>query len=124
MMVNHIMCTPKILTNLCFTKQEIKTKNGSVKPHYSVLVVKMCWQNKKDCLSINGKKSVKVEEVTIEFENYFKQMPVPFKICADFECDLEGVEIYEGSYSKKYQEHIPCSFAHKVVCIDIFHCCF
>ena len=70
-------------------------------------------------------KSVKVEEVTIEFENYFKQMPVPFKIYADFECNLEGVEIYEGSYSKKYQEHIPCSFAHKVVCVDdIFHCCF
>ena len=85
----------------------------------------MCWQNKKDCLSINGVKSVKVEEVTIEFENYFKQMPVPFKIYADFECNLEGVEIYEGSYSKKYQEHIPCSFAHKVVCVDdIFHCCF
>ena len=32
----------KILTNLCFTKQEIKTKNGSVKVVYSVLVAKMC----------------------------------------------------------------------------------
>ena len=27
---------------LCFTKQTIKTKNGSVKVVYSVLVVKMC----------------------------------------------------------------------------------
>ena len=45
--------------------------------------------------------SVKVEEGTIEFENYFKQIPVPFKIYADFECNLESAEVYEGSYSKK-----------------------
>ena len=37
---------------------------------------------------------------------------------ADFECNLKGVEIYEGSCSKKYQKHVPCSFAYKVVCID------
>ena len=24
----------------------------------------------------------------------------------------------EGSYTKKYQDQIPCSFAYKVVCID------
>ena len=34
---------------------------------------------------VNGKKSVKLETGTIEFENYFKQIPVPFKIYADFE---------------------------------------
>ena len=72
----------------------------------------------EDCLSINGKQSVKLEEGIIEFENYFKQIPVPFKIYADFECNLRGVECYEGSYTKKYQDHIPCSFAYKVVCID------
>ena len=37
----------------------------------------------EDCLSINGVQSVKVEEGTIEFENYFKQIPVPFKIYTD-----------------------------------------
>ena len=47
-----------------------------------------------------------------------KIIPVPFKIYADFESNLKGVEIYEGSYSKKYQDHIPCSFAYKVVYID------
>ena len=52
------------------------------------------------------------------FKSYFKQIPVPFKIYAEFESNLEGVEIYEGSYSKKYQDHVPCSFAYKVVCID------
>ena len=28
MMINHIMCTSKILRDLCFTKQKIKTKSG------------------------------------------------------------------------------------------------
>ena len=43
MMINHIMCTLKILTGLCFTKQKVKTKNGFVEAVYSVLVVKMYW---------------------------------------------------------------------------------
>ena len=57
-------------------------------------------KHKKDCLSINGVQSVKLEEGIIKFENYFKQLPVPFKIYADFECNLKNVEIYEGSYTK------------------------
>ena len=59
-------------------------------------------KHKEDCLSINGAQSVKVEEEgIIEFENHFKQLPAPFKIYADFECNLRDVEIYEGSYTKK-----------------------
>ena len=54
----------------------------------------------KICLSIIGAQSVRLEKGTIEFKNYFKQIPVPFKIYADFECNLKSVEIYEGSYSK------------------------
>ena len=75
-------------------------------------------KHKEDCLSINGKQSVNLEKGIIEFENYFKQLPVPFKIYADFECTLRDNEIYEGSYTKKYHEHVPCSYAYKVVCID------
>ena len=75
-------------------------------------------KHKEVCLSINGAQSVRLEKGTIEFKNYFKQIPVPFKIYADFECNLRGVESYEGSYTKKYQDHIPCSFAYKVVCVD------
>ena len=37
---------------------------------------------------------------------------------ADFECNLKSVESYEGSYSDKYQDHIPCSFPYKLVCVD------
>ena len=47
MMINHIMCTSKILTDLCFTKQKIKIKNTFAKVAYSVLVVKMYRQNIK-----------------------------------------------------------------------------
>ena len=43
-------------------------------------------KHKEDCLSINGKQSVDVEKGIIKFKNYFKQLSVPFKIYADFEC--------------------------------------
>ena len=75
-------------------------------------------KHKEDCLSINGQQSVNLEKGTIEFKNYFKQLPVPFKIYADFECNLKNVECYEGTYTKKYHEHVPCSYAYKVVCTD------
>ena len=60
----------------------------------------MLIKHKKDCLSINGKQSVKLEQGITEFGNYSKQIPFPFKIYADFECNLRGVESYEGSYTK------------------------
>ena len=40
------------------------------------------------------------------------------QISTDFECNLKSVESYQGSYSTKYQDHIPCSFAYKLVCVD------
>ena len=66
-------------------------------------------EHKEVCLSINGAQSVRLEKGTIEFKNYFKQIPVPFQIYADFECNLKSGESYEGSYTKKYQDHIPWS---------------
>ena len=78
----------------------------------------MLTEHKKDCFSINGKPSVKLEEGTTEFENYFKQITVPSRAYADFECNLEIVESYEGSYIKKYRNQVLFSFAYKVVCID------
>ena len=58
-------------------------------------------EHKEDCLIINGKQSVKLKNGAMKFTNYFKQIPVPFKIYADFECNLESVESYEGSYTQK-----------------------
>ena len=46
---------------------------------------------------------------------------MPFKIYADFKCNVEGVQSNDKnntSYTEKYQDHIPCCFAYKVVCID------
>ena len=44
-------------------------------------------KHKEDCLSINGQQSINLEKGSIEFKNYFKQLPVPFKVYADFECN-------------------------------------
>ena len=57
-------------------------------------------KHKENCLSINGKQSEKLEKEIIEFVNYFKQIPVLFKIYADFECNLRGFERYQSSYTK------------------------
>ena len=46
METSHIMCTSKILTDLFFTKQKAKTSTFA-KAVYSVLVVKIYWQNIK-----------------------------------------------------------------------------
>ena len=75
-------------------------------------------KHKEDCLSINDQQSLNLEEGIIEFKNYF----IPFKIYADFECNLRDVEIYEVSHTRKYHEHVPCSYAYKVVCIDDRFC--
>ena len=47
MVINRIMCTSKILIDLCFTEQRVKTKNTFAKVVCSALVVKMCRQNFK-----------------------------------------------------------------------------
>ena len=40
MKTSHIMCISKISTDLCFTKQRIKTKSIFARVVYSVLVIK------------------------------------------------------------------------------------
>ena len=51
MKINHIMCKSKILTDLCFTKPQRKTKNGFVEAVYSALVMKLCWWGIKKMVS-------------------------------------------------------------------------
>ena len=48
-------------------------------------------EHKENCLAINGKQSVKLKIGSISFKSYFKKLPVPFKIYADFECVLKVV---------------------------------
>ena len=79
-----------------------KTKNKNKKWFYKSCLQCFSSENvlikhKEDCLGINGPQSINLEKETIEFKNYFKQLLVPFKIYADFECNLKNVECYEGT---------------------------
>ena len=70
---------------------------------------------------MNGIQSVGLKTVSIRFKNHSKQLAVPFKIYTDFQCLLKEVKSSDknnSSYTEKYQDHIPCSFAHKLFCID------
>ena len=115
MKTSHITCISKILT-------EHKTQN---KKKYFCKSCLQCFSRKnifieheEVCLSIDGAQSVRLEKRTTKFKNYFKQIPVPLKSYGDFAYNLQKAESYEGSYSKKYQDHIPCSFAYKLVSVD------
>ena len=71
-----------------FHKTKNKSKTYSCKSCLQCFSSKnMLAEHKKVCLSINGTQSVRLEKGTIEFKNYFKEIPVPFKIYADFECN-------------------------------------
>ena len=49
-------------------------------------------EHKKVCLKVNGKQSIKLRSALIKFKNYFEQLAAPFKIYADFESALNGVQ--------------------------------
>ena len=76
-----------------------------------------------DCCHIQRTKFHK--EPRCRFTNIQKQLSAPFVVYADFESILrpvnEGVDVTQGvstgsAYSTTvYQEHVPCSFAYKVV---------
>ena len=44
---------------------------------------------------------MKLKSGFTEIKNYSRQIPAPFKI-----------------HAEKYHDHIPCSFAYKLVCVD------
>ena len=71
---------------------------------------------------INGGQNVKLEKGFIKFTNFNKQVFVPFNIYADFECLLKdvdsGINNDRSSYTAEYQDHIPCSFAYKLICVN------
>ena len=75
-------------------------------------------ENKKIYFKINVKQAAKLEGAFIEFENFFKQIPVPLKVYADFERILKSVISSEGFYKEKYQVHILCNFSYNHACVD------
>ena len=79
--------------------------------------------HKENCIQLNGTQAVKMptkDNSILKFNNYHKQQPVPFVIYSDFEALLQKVEKGQpdsnGSYTEKFQRHIDCGSAYKVVC--------
>ena len=83
-----------------------------------------------NCLTINGAQAInmpKQGENILKFNNFHKQLPVPFVIYADFEAITKKVqgckqseemenEKNKRSYTEAYQTHEDCGSAYKVVC--------
>ena len=83
-----------------------------------------------NCLAINGAQAInmpKQGENILKFNNFHKQLPVPFVIYADFEAITKKVqgckqsaemenEKNKRSYTEAYQTHKDCGSAYKVIC--------
>ena len=115
---HYVYIKDYISIDLCTIKQKIRIRNIFANVVYSVLE-KVFIEHKENCLIMNGKQSVKLKSVSISFKKYLKLLHILLKIYAHFESILKGVKSSDnGSYIEKYQDHIRCSFAYKVVCID------
>ena len=94
-------------------------------PSESILV-----KHANTCLTINGSQAInmpKQGENILKFNNFHKQLPVPFITYADFEAiakKVQGCEQSEEmkkdkdrrSYTEAYQTHEDCGYGYKVVC--------
>ena len=83
-----------------------------------------------NCLTINGAQAInmpKQGENILKFNNFHKQLPVPFVIYADFEAITKKVqgcrqseemedEKNKTSYTEAYQTHEDCGYGYKLVC--------
>ena len=83
-----------------------------------------------NCLTINGAQAINIPkqgENVLKFNNFHKQLPVPFVIYADFEAIMKKVqgckqseemenEKNRRSYTEAYQTHEDCGYGYKVVC--------
>ena len=83
-----------------------------------------------NCLTINGAQAInmpKQGENILKFNNFHKQLPVPFVIYANFEAIMKKVQGCKQSeemekdkdrrlYTEAYQTHEDCGYGYKVVC--------
>ena len=83
-------------------------------------------EHANNCLTISGKQAINMSkkgENILKFNNFHKQLPVPFVIYADFEAIMERVQGCrpndKRSYTDAYQKHEDCSYGYKVIfCSD------
>ena len=78
-------------------------------------------EHKETCLKINGKQILKLRSGSIKFKNHFKQLAVPFKIYADFECYLEKIHTNERGSDALYTEKKSKSYS-MYFCLKRFMC--
>ena len=84
----------KDFNRLMFNKTKNKNKKCFCKSRLQCFSSEnVLLEHKKDCSLINGGQNVKLETGFIEFKNFNKQVPVPFKIYADFECLSKGCDV-------------------------------
>ena len=91
------------VTNICkkcfthFTKQELFEKHIEYCSNNETVAVKMTSRNTK-----------------LKFQNYYKQLPIPFVVYADFECFTQPLSTCEPcpdySYTYSYQKREPSGF--------------
>ena len=79
--------------------------------------------HKENCIQVNGTQATKMptkDNNILKFNNFHKQLPVPFVIYADFEAITEkihGCQPHDDkSYTEAYQKHTDCGYGYKVVC--------
>ena len=88
---SHYVCI-RVFERLTFNKTKRKGKKYFCKSclqRFSSEIVLN--RHKEDFLMINSGQNLKLEKRFIEFKNFNRQIPVPFKIYADFECLLKSV---------------------------------
>ena len=79
--------------------------------------------HKENCIQVNGTQAIKMptkDDNILKFNNFHKQLPVPFVIYADFEAITEKIHgcqpNNDKSFTEAYQKHTDCGYGYKVVC--------
>ena len=79
--------------------------------------------HKENCLQVNGTQAIKMptkDKNRLKFNNFHKQLTVPFVIYADFEAITEKIHgcqpNNDKSFTEAYQKHTDCGYGYKVVC--------
>ena len=79
--------------------------------------------HKDNCITVNGIQAVKMPDKDnniLKYNNFHKQLPVPFVIYADLEAITEKISGCQPnnnkSYTEAYQKHTDCGYGYKVVC--------
>ena len=127
MKISHIMSTYYRFNRFKWNKTKCKNRKHFCRSCLQWFSrEKVLTRHKEVYLKINGRQTVKLKSPSIKFKNYHKQLAAPLKISLDFECNVEKVESSDkssdigdnASYTEKYQDRIPCSFAYKFACVD------